>query len=297
MKPAMAVHGGAWAIPDELLRPHREGCVEALTRGLEILEAGGSSLDAVEAAVVVLEDDETFDAGLGSFLNVDGEVTLDAGVMDGRTLATGAVVDVRGVPNAVRLARRVLESPHAVMVGDGANRFAVEQGMPLCDPEELIADRERERWEAMRGEDTTAWAAEMFGDTVGAVAFDQNGNLAAATSTGGSPMKPLGRVGDSPFVGAGLYAHNATAAVSTTGHGELIIPLVWSKTTADLAASGLSAQEAAQAALGQLELIGGRGGLIIVDASGQIGVVWNTPCMAFAYRDPVTGEVVAGPDD
>lgn len=114
-------------------------------------------------------------------------------------------------------------------MGDGAERFAVEQGVRVCDPDELVSDRERARWEAMRGADTTAWAVELFGDTVGAVALDEDGNLAAATSTGGSPMKPLGRVGDSPFVGAGLYAHNATAAVSTTGHGELIIPLVWSK--------------------------------------------------------------------
>jgi L-asparaginase / beta-aspartyl-peptidase len=292
----MAVHGGAWAIPGDLLQAHKAGCIEALERGLAVLEAGGSSLDAVEAAVVVMEDDETFDAGFGSFLNVEGEVTLDAAVMDGKTLSTGAVVDLRGVPNAVQLARKVLVSQHAVLVGEGARRFALEQDVIVCDPGDLVSPRERQRWEAMKGLDTSAWAAELFGDTVGAVALDQVGNLAAATSTGGSPMKPLGRVGDSPFVGAGLYAHNATAAVSTTGHGELIIPLVWSKTAADLTANGLPAQHAAEDALGQLERIGGRGGMIIVDAEGRIGVVWNTPHMAFAYRDPVTGEVVAGPD-
>ena len=130
----MAVHGGAWAIPDDLLRPHRDGCIEALERGLEILEAGGPSLDAVEAAVMVMEDDETFDAGFGSFLNVDGEVTLDAAVMDGATLATGAVVDVRGVPNAVQLARHVLKSQHAVLVGEGAYRFALDEDVLVCDP-------------------------------------------------------------------------------------------------------------------------------------------------------------------
>jgi beta-aspartyl-peptidase (threonine type) len=296
LKPVMAVHGGAWAIPDDQLQPHREGCIAALERGLSVLEAGGSSLDAVEAAVVVLEDDETFDAGFGSFLNVEVEVTLDAAVMDGATLSTGAVVDVRGVPNAVQLARHVLESQHAVLVGEGAQLLALERDMIVCDPSELVSPREQERWEAMKGLDTSTWAAELFGDTVGAVAIDESGNLAAATSTGGSPMKPLGRVGDSPFVGAGLYAHNATAAVSTTGHGELIIPLVWSKTAADLAGAGIAAQQAAEDALRQLEQIGGRGGMIIVDAGGRVGVVWNTPHMAFAYRDPLTGEVVAGPD-
>jgi L-asparaginase / beta-aspartyl-peptidase len=295
LKPGMAVHGGAWAIPDDLLEAHRDGCAEALARGLAILEAGGSSLDAVEAAVVVMEDDETFDAGFGSFLNVEGEVTLDAAVMDGETLSTGAVVDLRGVPNAVQLARHVLASQHAVLVGEGAHRFALENDVIVCDPEALVSPRERQRWEAMKGLDTTAWAAELFGDTVGAVAIDREGNLAAATSTGGSPMKPLGRVGDSPFVGAGLYACNGTAAVSTTGHGELIIPLVWSKTAADLAGSGLPAQQAAEDALRRLERIGGRGGMIVIDAEGRIGVIWNTPHMAFAYRDPVTGEVIAGP--
>jgi len=292
----MAVHGGAWAIPDDLLQAHKDGCIEALERGLAILDAGGASLDAVEAAVVVMEDDETFDAGFGSFLNVEGEVSLDAAMMDGKTLATGAVVDVRGVPNAVQLARHVLASQHAVLVGEGAQRFALQQDVIVCDPGALVSPRERQRWETMKGLDTSAWAAELFGDTVGAVALDQHGNLAAATSTGGSPMKPLGRVGDSPFVGAGLYARNAMAAVSTTGHGELIIPLVWSKTAADLAGTGIPAQQAAEDALGQLEAIGGRGGMIVTDAEGRIGVVWNTPHMAFAYRDPATGEVVAGPD-
>jgi beta-aspartyl-peptidase (threonine type) len=296
LKPTLAVHGGAWAIPPELRAPHRAGCIEALQRGLAVLEARGSSLDAVEAAVVHLEDDETFDAGFGSFLNVNGEVTLDAGLMDGLTLATGSVVDVRGVPNPVRLARRILASPHAVLAGDGARAFALKEGVSVCDPEELVCRRERARWDELRGRDTSGWAVELFGDTVGATAIDSDGNLAAATSTGGSPMKPLGRVGDSPFIGAGLYAHNATAAVSTTGHGERIIPLVWAKSAADLVESGASPSEAAQEAVSRLERIGGRGGLIIVDDSGRIGVAWNTPVMAFAYLDPETGEVISGPD-
>ena len=291
----MAVHGGAWAIPPELLEGHRKGCTKALQLGLEILDAGGSSIDAVEAAVVFLEDDETFDAGFGSFLNVAGRVTLDAGMMDGRTLATGSVADVSGVPNPILLARRVLESPHAVLVGPGAHAFGVDQRVPVCDPETLISERERMRWEEMRAADTSGWAADLFGDTVGAVAMDAEGNLAAATSTGGSPMKPLGRVGDSPFIGAGLYANNESAAVSTTGHGELIIPLVWSKSAADLTRSGFGASEATHGAISQLEAVGARGGLIMVDRGGSVGVAWNTPTMAFAYLDPATGEIVAGP--
>jgi L-asparaginase / beta-aspartyl-peptidase len=291
----MAVHGGAWAIPPELLDGHRKGCTKALQLGLEILDAGGSSIDAVEAAVVYLEDDETFDAGFGSFLNVAGGVTLDAGIMDGQTLATGSVADVSGVPNPILLARRVLESPHAVLVGPGAHVFGVDHGIPVCDPETLISERERTRWEEMRTADTSAWAADLFGDTVGAVAKDAGGNLAAATSTGGSPMKPLGRVGDSPFIGAGLYANNESAAVSTTGHGELIIPLVWSKSAADLTLSGLAAGEATRGAISQLEAVGARGGLIMVDRDGSVGVAWNTPTMAYAYLDPTICEIVAGP--
>jgi beta-aspartyl-peptidase (threonine type) len=267
----------------------------ALRRGLAVLEDGGSSLEAVETAVAYLEDDETFDAGLGSFLNVNGEVTLDAGLMDGFTLATGSVVDVRGVPNPIRLARRVLASPHAVLTGEGARAFAMEEGVSVCDPMELVSERERTRWESLRGSDTSEWVREMFGDTVGAVAIDSGGRLAAGTSTGGSPMKPVGRVGDSPFIGAGLYA-SATAAVSTTGHGELIIPLVWAKKAADLVEAGVLPDEAARTAVDQLERIGGRGGMIVVGSLGNIGVAWNTPVMAFAYLDPATGQIVAGPD-
>jgi beta-aspartyl-peptidase (threonine type) len=291
----MAVHGGAWAIPHDLVERHRKGCEKALEKGLSILEAGGSSLDAVEQAVVQLENDETFDAGFGSFLDIEGRVTLDAGMMDGRTLATGSVAAVTGVPNPIRLARRVLESPHAVIVGEGARAFAVAESLPVCEPHELVCEREKARWEAMSGLDTSEWAAEMFGDTVGAVALDRKGDLAAATSTGGSPMKPLGRVGDSPFVGAGLYANNDTAAVSTSGHGERIIPLVWAKTAADYVGAALPAPNAAERAVTELERLGARGGLVVVDGLGRVGVAWNTPLMAFAFLDAATGEIVAGP--
>jgi len=293
---AMAVHGGAFAIPPAEFAIHREGCRRALDRGLAILRAGGSSLDAVEAAVRVLEDEGLFDAGQGSFLDEDGEVSLDAGVMDGATLATGSVAAVQGVPNAISLARKVLESPHAVIVGPGARRFAEANGVRTCDPADQIHPRERERWLAAGGGQAKAgWAAQLFGDTVGAVALDASGNLAAATSTGGSPGKPKGRVGDSPFIGAGLYADNRSAASSTTGHGELIIPLVWAKEAANLVAGGLAAPEAVEAALGLLGRLGARGGMILLDPQGRIGVAWNTPAMAFAALPAGATEVIDGP--
>ena len=295
MKPTMAVHGGAWAIPSDQLGAHRLGCIRALETGLEILKSGGTSLEAIECSVIELENNETFDAGLGSFLNRMGAVTLDAGVMDGRSLACGSVAHVTGVRNAVSLARRVLESPHAVLVGEGAYEFAQEHGIATCDPEELVSTRERDRWNALRQVDMSEWALEMFGDTVGAVAIDSEGNLAAATSTGGSPMKPLGRVGDSPFIGAGLYADNRTAAVSATGHGELIIPIVWSKSAADIIATGATAPDAAKRALTLLEPVDARGGLIMVDHGGRIGVAWNTPTMAYAYYNSDRDEIVAAP--
>lgn len=292
----MAVHGGAYAIPQEERERHRVGCRRALERGLEVLTRGGSSLDAVEAAVAALERDGAFDAGRGSVLNVDGNVELDAGIMDGRDLRTGSVAGVMGVPTAIVLARKVLESEYAVLVGSGAKRFAVEHGVATCDPQELVHERERNRWLSAGGRGQASERnALMFGDTVGAVAVDSSGNVAAATATGGIPGKPEGRVGDSPFIGSGLYADNATAAVSTTGQGELMIPLVWAKAAADIVGKGTPPQQAADAALGLLARTAARGGLIIADASGQIGVAWNTPQMAFAVLACGADDISDGP--
>jgi beta-aspartyl-peptidase (threonine type) len=293
---AMAVHGGAGLLPSDLLDAHREGCRSALQRGLDVLSAGGSALDAVQLAVVELENDETFDAGYGSFLNRDGQVECDAGIMDGARLATGSVCSVVGVPNPVVLARRVLESPLAVLVAGGAVDFAVEQGVEVCDPDRLVSPRARRLWDAHRGRGwDEADSRSLFGDTVGAVALDQAGDLAAATSTGGMPGKPPGRVGDSPFIGTGVYANNATAAVSTTGHGELIIPIVWAKSAADLIDSRLSTKEAADRSIQLLAATSARGGLIILDRGGVPAAAWNTPHLAFAYLDPSTGDIVDGP--
>ena len=280
---AIAVHGGAFAIPPEEHEAHRLGCRRALERGREVLLAGGSALDAVEAAVRVLEDDGTFDAGRGSFLDESGTVSLDAGIMDGATLETGSIAAGVGIRNAVTVARRVLESPHAVIVGEGARRFAEATGCEVCDPAEMVHPRERARWQAAGGGQADPnWASQMFGDTVGAVALDAHGNLAAATSTGGSPGKPKGRVGDSPFVGAGLFADNRSAATSTTGHGERIIPLVWAKAVADLVERGHAAPQAAVMGLTILDRLDAKGGIIVLDRDGHVGVAWNTPAMAFA---------------
>ncbi len=198
--PVLVVHGGAWAIPDDMVDAHRKGVSNAAAAGWRVLERGGSSLDAVEAAVVVMEDDETFDAGRGSFLNRDGKVQLDALIMDGGTLRAGGVGCVERIANPVRAARKILsESPHVYFVGEGAERFAAEHGIPLCRNEDLIIPREVERLREYlaRGEDhrEDIFAPAISHDTVGAVALDRDGNIAAATSTGGTLAKAPGRLG------------------------------------------------------------------------------------------------------
>jgi beta-aspartyl-peptidase (threonine type) len=288
---AIAVHGGAFDIPAEEKDSFRAGCRFAAQTGWRVLDDGGSALDAVEAAVRDLEGSGIFGAGRGSALSEAGVIELDAGLMDGEHLDVGSVATVAGVPHPITLARRILESPFAVFTGPGARRFAEEAGVDTCDPDELVSDAERARWEERRRHPDPDWVRTMFGrDTVGAVALDRAGNLAAGTSTGGMPFKPPGRVGDSPFIGAGLYADNASGAVSTTGHGERIIPVVLAKHAADLMGNGFQPQVAAERALAALRRVNGRGGLITIDRTGRIGVTWNTPAMAFAVRP-------AGADD
>lgn len=279
MKISMIVHGGAWDIPDEEVEAHRRGCRRALLAGWEVLQAGGRVLDAVERAIVVMEGDPTFDAGVGSFLNAEGVVELDAGLMDGRDLNAGAVMAVPNVKNPIVLARRVLASEYVYIVGPGASRFAREVGLEECQPRELIVERERKRWEERS---STRW--DIFGrDTVGAVALDRQGNVAAGTSTGGSPFKPPGRVGDSPLVGCGYYADSTAGGASSTGHGEAIIKITMAKSAVDFLRQ-MSAQEAAEAAIRLLaERLDSRGGVILIDREGAIGCAFNTPRMARAY--------------
>src|ERR1700730_3179809 len=208
MKPSLIIHGGAWNIPDEAVEDCRDGIRRALKAGWKILSAGGSAIDAVEAAIVILEDDPTFDAGLGSHLNRDGRVQLDAIIMDGATLKAGSVAAVERIRNPIRLARRVLEkSEHMMLVGAGAETFAAENGIDLCSPEELVLDREKTAWRRCL-EDSHAAEHHLGHEsgTVGAVALDSEGRLFAATSTGGTCCKFPGRVGDSPLIGCGCYA-------------------------------------------------------------------------------------------
>jgi len=301
--PVLVVHGGAWAIPDDMVEAHLNGVRNASAAGWRVLERGGSSLDAVEEAVVVLEDDETFDAGRGSFLNRDGKVQLDAFIMDGATLRGGGVGCVERLRNPVRAARKILsDSPHVYFVAEGAERFAAEHGIALCHNEDLVIPREVERLRAYQGQaaSTGGNGNDLFApalshdllshDTVGAVALDRDGNIAASTSTGGTLNKAPGRLGDSSLIGCGCYADNLSAAASTTGWGEPIMKLVLAKWAVDRVESGSLPEWVAQEAMNYLkQRLNGHGGIILLDALGRIGIAHNTPRMAWAAHHTETG--------
>ncbi|MBN1178584.1 MAG: isoaspartyl peptidase/L-asparaginase [Anaerolineae bacterium] len=283
--PLLVVHGGAWEIPPQDHPAHIAGCRQAAEAGWAILARGGPALEAVEAAVRQMEDDPTFDAGRGSFLNTAGEVELDAIIMDGSTLNLGAVAAVQHIQHPVSLARLVMtESAHAFLAGRGAEAFARAHGVPECPPDALLVGRELKRWHDLQA-GAGPQPADYFhpADTVGAVALDRAGNLAAATSTGGTPNKLPGRVGDSPLVGSGAYADNRSAAVSATGVGEALMKVVISKTACDLVERGATPQEAADAVIATLaERTGGYGGVIVVDPLGRYGIAHNTSYIAHA---------------
>jgi beta-aspartyl-peptidase (threonine type) len=288
---SLIVHGGAWDIPDDLVEPHKKGVANALRAGWEILKGGGSAVDAVEHAIVLMEDDVTFNAGKGSCLNAVGEVELDASIMDGRTIRAGAVAAVQHIKNPIRLARKIMEeSEHVLLVGMGATRFARENGIKTCDPDFLITARELERWRDLQvdGKYKTKDSfrrKKLPSDTVGAVAMDGKGNVAAGTSTGGTPNKYPGRVGDSPLIGCGTYADNAVGGVSTTGWGEAIIKIVMAKTVIDL--MEWHGKDPAKAVEEGLEILrrkaAGYGGIIALDNAGKIAVTHTTPRMARGY--------------
>jgi L-asparaginase / beta-aspartyl-peptidase len=350
-QPVLLIHGGAWAMPDDAVAAHERGIANALSAGWAALQRGGTSVDAVEAAVTVMEDDDTFDAGRGSFLTRDGRVQLDALLMNGENLRTGGVACIERLRNPIQAARLVLDkSPHVYFVGSGAELFAEQHGMSLIDNAELIVPRERDRLlafqqnEAAGGADTTfsgnseftlpttnlssrpesapfadaverpasvpgssaleqaALEAEVeralpenlrlddptlhSHDTVGAVALDQYGNLAAATSTGGTLSKAPGRVGDSSLIGCGCYADNLSAAVSLTGWGEPIMKLVLGKWAVDRVAAGATPQQAANEAIAYLyNRLGGHGGIILLGPDGQLGLAHNTPRMAWGIAN------------
>ena len=271
MPAAILVHGGAgpWDADPASLRTAVAACEEAAAAGMDVLRRGGSALDAVEEAVRALEDCPVLEAGRGSHTNSSGKVEMDALIMDGRTLDLGAVAAVRGICNPVSLARRVMtDTKHAFLVGLGAEKFADDIGFPRCSGHLSLKETE-----------TTQ-------DTVGAVALDKDGNLAAATSTGGVRGKMPGRVGDSPIAGSGAYADNASAAVAATGDGEALMRIVISKQVCDLVSRGMSVQAACEAALEVLRRrVNGKGGLIAIDRRGQVGIAFNTFAMPHAYAD------------
>ncbi len=295
---AIVVHGGAWSIPPGAREAHRRGCLAAAEHGFAVLAAGGSALDAVVAAVEMLEDDTTFDAGRGSVLSAEGRVQLDAGLMDGRTLRIGAVANVHRVAHPIRLARAVLErSGHHLLVGEGAERFARAQGLVLVDPETFVVDRERQRYaDFLAGRLGTA---DDFGghDTVGAVALDADGQIAAGNSTGGVAFSLPGRVGDAPVPGVGYVADSRTGGIACTGWGEHILRVGLATRALVALERGAPPEDAAREALGVLERsVQGRAGLIVLDRAGNVGLAHSTLCLAHAYRRTGMPAAVGGTD-
>lgn len=277
----IVIHGGAGVIknlPPEIEKEYISKLSEALEAGYKILQNDGSSLDAITAAINILEDSPLFNAGKGAVLTENGIAELDASIMDGKTLKAGAVAGVHHVKNPINLARLIMEkSPHVMMIGKGAEEFGKLFNIELVDSTYFIT---KERWnQYLKLKDTL----EKHG-TVGAVALDKSGNLAAGTSTGGMMMKKFGRVGDSPIIGAGTYANNNTCAVSGTGHGEYFIRLCIAKDISSLMEyKNLSLEEAANQVINKLTNLGGTGGVIAIDRYGNIAMPFNTDGMFRGY--------------
>lgn len=307
---ALAIHGGAGTILKEsmshaLEEEYKAKLKEALDSGFAILKRDGSSLDAVEAAVKIMEDSPLFNAGKGSVFSSEGKNEMDASIMDGKTMKAGAVAGVTTIKNPISAARRVMEnSPHVMLAGKGAEKFAAEQKLEIVAPEYFFDSLRYKQWQKIketekiqldhnseRGDVKPSFDVEFnpnpdskYG-TVGAVAVDKNGNLAAATSTGGMTNKKFGRVGDAPIIGAGCYANNKTCAVSSTGHGEFFIRgVVAYDISAMMEYKSLSLHEAAETVINKkLSASGGTGGVIAVDAKGNIVMPFNTPGMYRGY--------------
>ena len=304
----LVIHGGAGTILKSQMTPEQEkaytdGLNEALEKGAAVLKNGGSALDAVEASVKTLEDNPLFNAGKGAVFTNDGKNELDAAIMNGMTLDAGSVAGVTTIKNPISAARAVMEkSPHVMMAGNGADQFAKEQGIEIVDPSYFYTE---ERWKGLqqaKQEDSTKMQRNLadtikksglrqpgnkdykYG-TVGAVALDQHGNLAAATSTGGMTNKKFGRVGDAPIIGAGTYANNKTVAISGTGWGEYFIRLVMAKTISDMMEFGnMKLKTAAdEMIMKRLPALGGDGGLIAVDKNGNIAMPFCTEGMYRGY--------------
>jgi L-asparaginase / beta-aspartyl-peptidase len=308
---SLAIHGGAGTILKEDMTPELEqayydGLQEALNAGYAVLEEGGNSVNAVKAAIVVLEDNMLFNAGRGSVFTKKGVQEMDAAIMDGSNLGAGAVAGIRNVRNPIELATEVLRnSNHVFLSGKGANDFAIKQGIKLEPDEYFFSQFRYDQWKAMRDSDnysldhTHQQLEELMRDkkfgTVGAVACDANGNIAAATSTGGMTNKKYGRIGDSPIIGAGTYANNKTCAISCTGHGEPFIRAVAAYDVSCLMEyKGMTLQQAMHEVVNvKLVAMEGEGGMIGVDAQGNTALVLNSAGMYRAMRNSA-GEIFVG---
>jgi L-asparaginase / beta-aspartyl-peptidase len=278
--PSIIVHGGAGLVERERIPVCRAGCERAARAGWAVLASGGGALDAVEAAVRLLEDDPEFNAGRGAVLDRAGHIAVDAALMDG-ALRAGAVGALPWVRHPIAVARHLLdEGEHVLLVGAGALAFARERGIEPEPPEALITPRARARWERDRA---AGRPSSTSGGTVGACAIDRTGRMAAATSTGGTSWKRPGRVGDSPIPGAGTWADDEAGAASATGHGESILRVGMARGAIDRMRAGTSAADAARAAVDELAArVGGRGGIILVDRHGAVGQARNTTAMTWA---------------
>lgn len=300
----LVIHGGAGTILKASMSPEKEAAytgalTEALNAGYAVLQKGGNSLDAVEQAIIVMENSPLFNAGKGAVFTNEGKNELDASIMDGKNLAAGAVAGISTVKNPILAARAVMEkSGHVMMAGAGAEKFAASVGLEIVDPSYFYTE---DRWKGLQralAEDSAKAVLDhddktsvihnrdnKFG-TVGAVALDQSGNLAAGTSTGGMTNKKFGRIGDAPIIGAGTYCDNATAGISCTGWGEFFIRAGVAKTVSDLIEyKGLSLAEAASTAIEKMAKLGGDGGLVALDSKGNIAMPFNTEGM---YRGAIT---------
>jgi beta-aspartyl-peptidase (threonine type) len=283
---SLAIHGGAGAITRDRLGERQRGEIEAglgraLDAGSQVLTAGGSALDAVQAAIAVLEDDPHFNAGRGAVFTYEGKNELDAAIMDGRNRAAGAVAGLTHIRHPVALARAVMErSPHVFLSGEGAEEFARDHGFEMTDPSWFATEARRKALEEFKARKVSWFDIDLKYGTVGAVARDAQGHVAAATSTGGLTGKRWGRIGDSPVIGAGTYADDRTCAVSATGAGEFFIRAGVAHTICDrVRFLGESVQQAADAAIAEVGQLGGDGGVIVAGADGSTAFSFSTPGM------------------
>jgi L-asparaginase / beta-aspartyl-peptidase len=280
---AIIVHGGASPVPPDEAEAYKHGCLQAVQAGWAVLDRGGNACDAVEAAIRVFEGNETFNAARGGFLNADGEVQMDAAIMEGRDLRYGALAAAQGLRHPISVARTILDVGPLLLSGEGVTRFGEANGAELCDPSELITEKARKEWEQTEQQLREQPQTEPGGsDTVGCVALDAAGLIVVGTSTGGEDHNPPGRVGDSAQVGCGFYAENTLGGCAMTGTGEAIMQVVLAKTVVEFLAAGLHPDDAAKQAIDLLgQRVKGEGGCIVIDKQGQVGWAHNAtdmPC-------------------